>query len=372
MTKSEVSLIENILTVNTKELRNQISHLDNQQLEDLVKGWSQLGQFLEQQVKIRRETSQEEDHDGFSAEWACPIPPEVLRRTLPFLTAREVGRFMVLTSSSMAKVLGVDVVWKAICMKTWPHFSLPGRRRSGYYQRYFQQRQKTVKLTSETLPPLSKPDSLHDKEGGGRWMLVFDIWNPKNELVASKSLDSRASWEKFVAQACLTVDLDDPLIVGTLPRQKCHCWNLPKSYDGWKARLHIFQNESCHALLDTDFSWWKGWSQTGELTFLQRERNHGLELTDRGHSIQHRIRRSNSPQWQGYLGLQFKLILLCNKSKGPEIEGTLTRFEFSQVRIEAIRLHENAYGNIQHSLFRKDTGWEKHGVELLHLLEELD
>jgi hypothetical protein len=46
----------------------------------------------------------------------------------------------------------------------------------------------------------------------------------------------------------------------------------------------------------TSFFWWRGWSHIGELTFLQRQRNRGLELTDRGQWVQHRIVCTKSPQ----------------------------------------------------------------------------
>jgi hypothetical protein len=41
------------------------------------------------------------------------------------------------------------------------------------------------------------------------------------------------------------------------------------------------------------------------------------------------------------------------------------------LKLEAIRVHENSHGNIQHHLFRKDMGWQRHGVELAHLLADL-
>jgi hypothetical protein len=127
----------------------------------------------------------------------------------------------------------------------------------------------------------------------------------------------------------------------------------------------------------------------GELVFLQHERIRGLELTDRGKYIEHRIvRTSNKKQrdmsnWQGYLGLQFKMILMCSAAAGTRSTSSVdvdvnehhsavkVPFEFQKLKLEAIRVHENSYGNIQHNLFRKDVGWQRHGVELAHLLEEL-
>jgi hypothetical protein len=73
-----------------------------------------------------------------------------------------------------------------------------------------------------------------------------------------------------------------------------------------------------------------------------------------------------------YLGLQFKLVLLCERlaAADPDDKEFVT-FGFTKVRIEAIILHENSNGNIQHHLFRRDQGWQTHGITLSHLLDEL-
>ena len=199
----------------------------------------------------------------------------------------------------------------------------------------------------------------------------------------------------MVTTGTLTVDLDIPVLAGQLLREpSCHCWNLKKSsFQGWSAHLHLFVSGrekqtlyQGHTLLDTSFLVWKGYSSTGELTFLQKERTSGLQLTDRGRYIQNRINNSSSTtinndeskNWKNYLGLQFKVIFICEKteeqSASPRTSAKrsdMQVFSFTQARVEAIRLHETASGNIQHSLFRKDSGWQMHGVELLHLVEEL-
>jgi hypothetical protein len=314
----------------------------------------------------------------FSDNLSVPIPPEVLRQMIPFLSAHDMGRLFLLTSPNMAQLLGTDRVWREICSKLWPDCMSSAQKllRDGYYQMYFRQRQKPITLDQDQLlQPLPKP-RLHADD----LTLCLDIYNDTNELVSTKTIDnSQHQVTEFVQTGSLTINLDSLIDVGTLPRQSgCHCWNLPKSYPGWKARLHLFVQEGHkikrgHALLDTAFSAWRGWSENGELSFLQPQRTKGLYLTDRGRYIQHRIVTGSrkTPNWRHFLGVQSKVILVCEKVNDSWMASDMQRFCFTKVRVEAIRLHENSAGNVQHGLFRKDPGWKAHGVELLHLLEEL-
>eukprot|EP00980_Cylindrotheca_fusiformis_P011154 scaffold2557_cov121-Cylindrotheca_fusiformis.AAC.37 len=357
--------------------------LDLRQLEGLLMRCLKLSQVLvakvqEKQVKESRKQPNTLDPSPSRNSAHIPIPPEVLRQITPFLTAREMGRFFLLTSPHIATLLGMDKVWKDICTKLWPDCTSPNKAmiRDGDYQWYFRQRQKPITLEQDQLlqslpPPNLQPDDL---------TLCLDIYSGSNELVCTKTIDnSHNQVSEFVQAGSITLHLESLINVGALPLQSgCHCWNLPKSYPKWRARLHMFVHQDQemkrgHTLLDTSFSVWRGFSENGELTFLQRVRTKGLHLTDRGQYLQHRIVTGarKTPNWRNFLGVQSKVILICEKVEDPMIESDLQRFCFTKVRLEAIRLHENSAGNVQHNLFRHDPGWKTHGVELLHLLEEL-
>ena len=217
-------------------------------------------------------------------------------------------------------------------------------------------------------------------------IVVVDLWrkNP-HQLLFSETIDNLA---ELFEHASTTVPISTPMKVAKLSREKPYAWHIPPlfqtSEDAVQVRVQLFrldQRQSissttphCVApvLLHTEFCLWRGWAKHGELTFVQRERSVGLQLTDRGQWIQHRIVQCRHPRWMNYLGLQFKVVLHCEPilSSSDDDDG-LEVYGFTKVRIEAIRLHENSHGNIQHHLFRKDDGWQKHGVTLPHLLEEL-
>ncbi|CAJ1970168.1 unnamed protein product [Cylindrotheca closterium] len=370
------------------------------------------------------------------------VPSEVLRLLIPHLTAKELGRLFLLTSPQIVPMLGQNFVWKQLCLKLWPDCltsSLGGadwwitantttitnnnnnNNKNNAFQWYFGQRQKSILLQeNDRLQPLPKP----------RWnpdflTLGIDIYNEKGEMVHTRTIDNFLSHvDDFCTNGTVTIHLEEPIPVGSLPTGRgCHCWNLPKSYPGWKARLHVFADNNtaiegdddnfddtsatgrgttttttasthttcfngrqCHTLLDTNFSVWRGFSDNGELTFIQKERTKGLQLKDRGRFLQHRIvtGASKTPNWKNFLGLQAKVILVCEKTHDvvednydsehgniPPTVGPIQQFGFTSLRIQVIRLHQNSVGNVQHSLYRKDYGWHTHGVELLHLLEEL-
>lgn len=358
-----------------------------------------------------------------------PIPSEVLRLLIPHLTANEMGRLFLLTSHHMLPMLGHNFVWKELCLKLWPDsLRSPSGAAADWmtttatttttianhhqnhneFQWYFLQRQKSILLQQdERLKPLPKP-----KWNPDYLTLGIDIYNDKGELVHTRTIDNFLSHvDDFVSNGTVTIHLEEPITVGSLPIGRgCHCWNLPKSYPGWRARLHLFANTvattmegdddttsekasggddstssfkgwQCRTLLDTGFSVWRGFSENGELTFIQKERTKGLQLTDRGRFLQHRIATgaSKTPNWKNFLGLQAKVILVCEKTysdvnaetTGGNDHSPTQQFGFTNLRIQAIRLHETGVGNVQHSLYRKDSNWHTHGVELLHLLEEL-
>jgi hypothetical protein len=362
-------LVETIETVDLQDWKQHVANLDHVQRKHLLERWNRLGGVVNLQEEESRKRNPPEPQGSVTTTSEGPIPCEVLRQVLPFLTARDVGKLSLLTSPRMTQALGEEIIWKDICQKMWPksHIST-----TTDYRWYFRQRQKPIALASDTLQPLPPPRALPNSDC---WHLVLDVWNPQKQLVVSQRISSIDLLHKFVARATLTVPLEKPIEVGRLPRSNFSpCWDLPKFHEGWRARLDWIRTDihKSNVLLETDFAWWKGWSQMGELTFLQRQRTRGLELTDRGHALQHRIVRSaaRGSQWQGYLGLQFKVVLICEKRKSEETT-SLVPFDFTKIRIEAIRLHENSIGDIQHNLFRKDPGWQHHGVELLHLLEKL-
>jgi hypothetical protein len=368
-----------------EKLEDQATDLDKQQLESLFMLCNRLSNVLACQVQEQRSNATPLFSRRYSISSGMPssnyihnpIHSEVLRQIIPFLSAKEMGRLFLLTSRQLISVLGSDYIWKEISAKFWPDFpikqSLPATIiKPGYYRWYFKKRNQRINFQSGNLKSLPKP-----KLDPDTMTACVDIYNEMNELVCTRTIDStQEEINQFVFTGTVTIKLESSIRVGELQKQKCHCWNLPKSYPGWSAHLSLFlqgtesRPPKAFTLLHTKFSVWKGWSENGELTFIQRERTKGLQLTDRGSYIQHRIvSRNTYSNWRNYLGLQTKVVLLCDKVSGNKKE--YQNFGFTQVRIEAIRLHQSSAGNIRHSLFRKDKGWSEHGVELLHLLEEL-
>lgn len=317
------------------------------------------------------------------------VPSTVIQLVVPYLTAKEMGCFIFLTSQSMASMLDKDFIYKEICNKLFGKQEMIQKvaRKEGYQWIFKERCQKKISLQPTVLEPLPIPKLRPDDMA-----LCIDIRNDKNELVSTKTIDNSMNnnnrLSDLFTKGTLTVDLDVPVLAGKLlGESSCHCWNLTKSsYQGWSAHLHLFvpgrENPTSfqgHTLLDTAFSVWKGYSSIGELAFLQKERTSGLQLTDRGRCIQNRINNnSKTGNWKNYLGLQFKVIFICEKTvrvrsvdAAAGTKSDIQMFSFTQARVEAIRLHETTSGNIQHNLFRKDSGWQVHGVELLHLIEEL-
>lgn len=353
--------------------------LNLRELENLLMRCVKLSQVLVskvQQKQVDESSKNQRLHypSSKSDKSTGPFPPEVLRQTIPFLSAHEVGQLFLLTNSQMAHLLGTDVIWREICLKLWPDSCTAQIIRN--FRWYFRERQKPITLEQDLLLESMPKPKLHPDNV----TLCLDIYNDRHSLVCTKTIDnSQNQVSDFVHTGSTTIHLESLIDVGLLPRQSgCHCWNLPKSYPAWTARLHLLVNDGHelkqgHTLLDTSFSVWRGWSSNGELTFLQRIRTKGLHLTDRGRYIQHRIVTGcrNTPNWRNFLGMQSKVILVCEKVIDDDSLSGLQRFCFTKVRLEAIRIHENSAGNVQHSLFRKDPGWKAHDVQLLHLLEEL-
>jgi hypothetical protein len=223
-------------------------------------------------------------------------------------------------------------------------------------------------------------------------IVVVDLWRkkPEHQLLMSETIDT-AQLADLWEHASTTVPISTPMEVAKLPRQKAHAWHIPpffqSSDDVVQIRVQLFHldqeqqqqqqqvsstipHHAAPVLLDTEFCLWRGWAKHGEMTFVQRERSVGLELTDRGQWIQHRIVQCRHPRWMNYLGLQFKVVLICEPMSSTSND-EFVAYGFTKLQLEAIRLHENTHGNIQHHLFRKDDGWQKHGVTLAHLIEEL-
>ncbi|KAL3939638.1 MAG: hypothetical protein SGBAC_005664 [Bacillariaceae sp.] len=451
---SAVSLHEQVAQWES-QLLNENGNMSLHDAEDLLMRCVKLSQVLVAKVQTKQKVEQDKQGQTRRANTVLPnrisqqesksapsnpipIPSEVLRLLIPHLTANEMGRLFLLTSHQLVLMLGHNFVWKELCLKLWPD-SLRSplgaaaewmttttttstaidntnttatitnnHQNHNEFRWYFLQRQKSILLQQdERLKPLPKP-----KWNPDYLTLGIDIYNDKGELVHTRTIDNFLSHvDDFVSNGTVTMHLEEPITVGNLPRGRgCHCWNLPKSYPGWRARLHLFANNvantkegddyctsqkasggddstnscngrQCHTMLDTGFSVWRGFSENGELTFIQKERTKGLQLTDRGRFLQHRIATgaSKTPNWKNFLGLQAKVILVCEKTysdvntetTGGNDQSPTQQFGFTSLRIQAIRLHETAVGNVQHSLYRKDSNWHTHGVELLHLLEEL-
>ena len=376
------------------------------------------------------------------------ITAEVVRQVLTFLSPTDAGRWLLLTSKSFTEMIGEELVWKTLCEKHQLLFPPPSNSSSeskesgsggGHtaeidYKTYFQQRRcRPIHLAcSNTLQPLKTSPSTTYED----WNVVVDVWCESNSDEStnpriSKWL-SRNQIQELLEYGKVTIeDGFAPILNRKHVQEKAHGWNLPTEYnDQWRARIQLFRkkkksssassNKSGKAttatnataedddggkvLLDTNFTVWRPWSSSGELTFIQKNRNNGLALTDRGQGFEYRIIRSTrTPRttnvgasrrtqtkrtnWEGYLGFQGKLVLLCEKyqrpqpkndndstSRGGDDEGQqqMISFAFTKIRLELIRLHENEHGNIRHYLFCPDnSGWNRHGIHVLHLIEEL-
>ena len=169
-----------------------------------------------------------------------------------------------------------------------------------------------------------------------------------------------------------------------------------------------------YTVLDANVHLWRGWTNHGELTILQgnsrgRDGTFGLDMTEHGKVLEYRIIRSNggyyfpnpnasmserhrrltSNGWpSGYLGLQFKVVLLCEQRRssptrqqdddeggGEKDNDDMVIYEFRKLKLEAVRVHAINDGEIEtikHYPFCKDQGYHQHGVGLLHLMGELN
>ena len=406
MTESEDStrdagsnLLDCILSVDATVFGSEVARLDDRSFHLLTQRFKVYNDIVQKEERSRLAIHQEGsspipikikpsssniDHSE------TVVPPEALRQAMRsgFLTVPELGRFLLLTCKSFVQLLGKEHVYRHLCHTQWPNTaSVPTSLIEAHgYQWLFNHRLGRIILQPKAgeLSPLAPPMiSSRDLQ------FYISVSNGRKEII-SESIVSPEQIHELLTQATVTIDLQHPIPVTSLPVNRCHCWNLPgtDAYQDWSATVHLLHlgnnnhaNSSCHCLLDTGFCLWRGWSEVGELVFLQRERIRGLELTDRGKYIEHRIvrtsnsgsvttRRRDMSNWQGYLGLQFKMTLMCIAAKGTSTAAKVP-FEFQKLKLEAIRVHENSHGNIQHHLFRKDAGWQRHGVELSHLLEEL-
>ena len=376
------SPVDAILSLDTVKLSDTLQDIPDEALTQIVAKLRKSYQVAEEIRKLREDSKQAQlgkvdqvaitvDHDSRHR-----IPPEVLRQVMRsgYLSTREIARLFLFTCKSFAAVLGHEYVYRHLCFSRWQNMAAIPRSiiEARGFQWLYRRRLAGVLLQdkdgdlTQLPPPALSSTSI---------TFLISVWNGEKEIV-SLPVNSSHQIHDFLTQASMTLELQTPIAVASLPAERCHCWNLPRVdvYVNWRATVHFLRLDTnqCYCLLDTPFKLWRGWNEIGELTFVQRERIRGLELTDRGKFIEHRIVQTSSirDSWYGYIGLQFKLILICSAGpKRPSAKEIL--FEYQQLRLEAIRLHENSYGNIQHNLFRKDAGWQKHGVELLHLLEEL-
>lgn len=370
--------------------QSEVQKLSEDELLELAKRMDSVASYIKE-YRIRRIHRRREEEDA-TAQIARKaslnnriLNTEAMRQVLPFLTAVEVCRTFLLGCKSLIQDVGEELVWKSICEGTWGRrngsadlLTHPVIGMAGTYKNYFFERNKPISLASEELSPIPTAAL-----SSARLSLTVDLWKDSDTLL-STTVDGLSS---LVTQSSITVPLRIAIEVGQLPREKAHQWNLPNFFEGGtgRARLQLFRagvhsegNGSTpttpllqsSTVLDTEYSFWLGWAKYGEMTFLQQQRTVGLEMTDRGRWIQNRIIDCRHPQWMGYRGLQFKMVLMCEQLQ-TEGDPEFIRFGFTKARIEAIRLHENTHGNIRHHIFRKDQGWQKHGVTLNHLLNEL-
>lgn len=351
------------LSIRLDELQ---THLKN--LERNRRAWQQTHEPIHFDV---------EQHDGIQNPNAMigglQLPIEALRLVIPFLEAKDVARFYLLCNKSLAHQVGIETVYKALCERTWPQIhSLLLSACESSYKVYFRKHQAPIVFMENDLPLLDPPRIRADSR---QMILALDFWRDRSEsiMISEHSADLQELWNT----GCTSISVSDPVEVAQLPREAARGWNLDDtvaSLDYSRVRLQLFHiNDSINApvLLDSDFHVYRGYPQNGEMTYLQQDRSNGLRLTGRGQWIQHRIKQCRHPKWMGYFGLQFKVILFCERLPEQDPDENFVRYGFTRFRIEATRLHETAHGNTHHGIFRKGDGWEKHGVTLLHLVEEL-
>ena len=443
MESSSPIAIDALWNVDPRVLRRHVksNDVDDAILESLARHLQDCTTVLEEEIEFRRRKDLysdivypslgEESAEGTTSKQSIqgnrstidtvsPSPPtEVLRQLtrIPgcFLTTKELGIFLLLTCKSFRHVLGEDYIWKQLCSSKWPEsesilsFFIDNKDSTseGYEALFRQLSRGTILQVPNRLSqnPIPSPRLSLARD---KMAFMITVWDGFNRVVVAETFQSIGQILELFASGTVTIDLASPIVVGELPQNHCHCWNLPRSraYAGWRATVHFFvrskyrlnagpNNNSlsweCFNILDSNFQWWRGWSKEGELTLLQRDQRSGLDISDMGKCLEHRIIRSSGyvlptearssqhhPRgWPpGYLGLQFKIVLTCSQRQRPRRQGQQASrsnviYDFQKLKLEAVRAHEKSDGSVQHYLFRKDEGWQQHGVELLHLMSEL-
>ena len=439
MESSSPIAIDALWNVDPRVLRRHVksNDVDDDILESLVRHLQDCTAALEEEVQFRRRKNQssdilypslEEIAKGTSSKQSIQgngivdtvsMPTEVLRQLtrIPgcFLTTKELGKFLLLTCKSFQQVLGEDYIYKQLCISKWPEsesirsifIDSKDTTIEGYEALFCQLLRGSTLQVSNRLSQDSIPSPALSL-ARDKMAFMITVRDGHNRVVVAETIQSIGQILELFSRGTVTVGLSSPIVVGELPQHRCYCWNLPRSsaYSGWSATVHFFVSSKCRLhvgskddslswecfnILDSDFPWWRGWSKEGELTLLQRDQRSGLDVSERGKCLEHRIIRSSgyvlpteAPPSQhhprgwppGYLGLQFKLVLICSQRQSTsrrvqQASHDNVTYEFQKLKLEAVRAHEKSDGSVQHYLFRKDEGWQMHGVELLHLMSEL-
>jgi hypothetical protein len=366
-----------------------------------------------QKVKPVTETAPRRRSPRLLEKSALAIPTEVLRqiKCSDFLATEELGRFLLLVSKSITKDLGGnEPVWYDICRSRWKNSLLVPKSliQARGYQWLFQQRYQrlAMRLTSPLKalsPPSLQPENLQ--------LLISIHVGPKeisSEILSGEALHQLLQTGEVDWSLAIPIKLQDQL-VSKKRLQKPRTTDFHK----WVATIHAIRldtNRCCLLHQSTCRAWWN-WSQetgvggsegddnTSDLRWRQarpasdtaaatasssssedvidgatpkgcvgfRANQLGLELSERGKALEHRIRQEEVvdrfDEADTFQGIVVEPTILCVEPDGGSVQDR----QFTKIKLRAKRFFKSGYCCVFNS-----TGVSaNNGVTFLHLLEEL-
>ena len=318
------------------------------------------------------------------------IPTEILRQVSlsGYLSSKELGRWLLLTSRKFEYVLGGDFLFKCLCESRWRnHLSHIPKSivDAAGYRRIFRQLVRPCMLAMhETMNKPKKP-----KLSANDLVLMISIRDvQQDEEIISKSLSGPAL-DSLMKYGMLDISLLQNKGTSTedsfLHRGDNYFQLTWHGRERFKATLHLLrldredgdsdrsQHICCiHETHCEDFSY-RPSNHTGTIVFSPS--NHPLQLTDQGKLFEHRLGMELHCN-DDYKGLQFVVKLRWAAFLGgrvgystitPDSRRSMNPIEFTGLTVEAKRVNHDFdwfyYDSIDES--------QKTGVSLLNLLEEL-
>jgi hypothetical protein len=308
---------------------------------------------------------------GFERTLLRSMPTQVLRQLAmsDFLTAGDLGRFLLQISKTFSHDLGEEFVYFQLCRSRWKNcMSIPSLIKERGYPWLYRKLSQGLEIPKERdWPTLPEPSlSLHNLA------LLVNVHDGSQEML-SEILRGDSLQELFRHGKCF-IPLTRPKFIGDFPSTDERCILPPTSddFEEWTATMHAARldthqcccvHESSYVCLSQSKGDW-GNERIWNLHFSPDLT--GLELTDEGKQLEARIREFDRlKNRHSHEGIYFEATVLASKFTCPK-DPTKVRLVFDGLKVAICTTYE-----IMQDIYDSEAESIIHGVSALHLVEQL-